>query len=272
MIDIQVIKQNGPHDDNTGKESYMSELELKASLSLDNYDLTNCYLCNKNFILDSEEEVLIHMSSHYKLELQRTYIDRPDSTWRSNNKCPKCDKYVQCPDAFVMHIGVTHQQVLQYIPERLKNTFIKAKVVKDSPLICPLEHCDRSCETRQKLLLHLLMNHYEEKLMKDFGEAFETDDGQCLICDRKLPSNKTGYLKHIGVEHELVIEYLEKDASVRYIPLEIYQTQSNLSTNKNGCINEDKRAQIFNTNLSHPVDENAKPVNNIRSCLDSDSE
>ena len=48
---------------------------------------------------------------------------------------------------------------------------MKAKVIKDTSFVCPLEHCDRSCETREKLLLHLLMNHYEEKLTKEFGEG-----------------------------------------------------------------------------------------------------
>ena len=62
--------------------------------------------------------------------------------------------------------------------------------------------------------------------------ASESNDGQCIICDKKLPLNRTGYLKHIGVEHEVVIEYLEKDASVRYIPLEIYKKQNNEKSKK----------------------------------------
>ena len=64
--------------------------------------------------------------------------------------------------------------------------------------------------------------------------------------------NRTGYLKHIGVDHELVVEYLEKDASVQYIPPEIYKKQND------------------------PHDElgrNTKdPVSDIRACLDTDSE
>ena len=70
---------------------------------------------------------------------------------------------------------------------------------------------------------------YEKCWYKFPFSASETNDGQCIICDRKLPLNRTGYLKHIGVDHELVIEYLEKDASVRYIPLEIYKKQTDAS-------------------------------------------
>lgn len=267
---VEHSKQNDTNDDDPGKVSYMSELDLRASPTLDKYDLERCYLCDKNFTSENDEAILKHMSSHYKLELQFNYIDRPEATWKLNNKCPKCDKYVETADMFVMHIGVIHQQVLQYIPERLKNTFIRAKVIKETPFICPIEYCDRSCETRQQLLLHLLMNHYEEKLTQEFGEASETNDGQCIICDRKLPFNKTGYLKHIGVEHELVIEYLEKDASVRYIPLEIYKKQTDASADKSKLM--DLRAITLNKNVNHTAEESLKQVKDIRSCFDSESE
>lgn len=261
------ILENGIDNNSTGKEDYMGELSLRASPTLENYDLTNCYLCNKSFTTENDNEILMHMSRHYKLELQINFIERPESTWKKNNKCPKCDEYVESEEEFVMHIGVIHQQVLQYIPERLKNTFLRSKVKTNSDFLCPLEHCDRNCDTRQKLLLHLLMNHYEQKLTEEFGKSFEKNNGQCLICDRKLPLNKTGYLKHIGVEHELVIEYLEKDTSVRYIPLEIYQKPI---INENSRTMESRAPNLL-SNLNTFVEENI-PVTDIRSCLDSDSE
>merc|ERR1712126_461335 len=126
--------------------------------------------------------------------------------------CPKCEKYFNTADKFLLHIGVAHKQVLQFIPERLKSNFGKPEVSSiSSEFSCPLEQCNRSCETRKQFLLHLLMDHYEEKLRKEFGEASESKDGQCIICDRRLPLNRTGFLKHIGVDHELVVECLEKD-------------------------------------------------------------
>lgn len=257
-------KSYNANGDVTLKATYMNELDLRASPTLENYDLEECYLCNKNFKSENAEAILKHMSSHYKLELQRNYIDRPESAWILNKKCPKCDKYMETADQFVMHMGVIHKQVLQYIPERLKSTFTRAKVIKDPTFICPLEYCDRSCETRQQLLIHLLMSHYEEKITKEFGTASETNDGQCIICDRKLPLNRTGYLKHIGVDHELVIEYLEKDSSVRYIPLEIYKKQTDTSHVKSKLA--DPGPDTLYKSVKNPAEKD------IRSCFDSDSE
>lgn len=264
----RIEKSNATTNHETGdvtlKVDYMNELDLRASPTLENYDLDGCYLCNKNFTSENADAILKHMSSHYKLELQRNYIDRPESAWILNKQCPKCDKYVETADQFVMHMGVIHKQVLQYIPERLKSTFTKTKVMKDPTFICPLEYCDRSCETRQQLLIHLLMSHYEEKITKEFGTASETNDGQCIICDKKLPLNRTGYLKHIGVDHELVIEYLEKDASVRYIPLEIYKKQTDASPGKSKLADP-------GTEALYKSDKNPEEKD-IRSCFDSDSE
>ena len=110
----------------------------------------------------------------------------------------------------------------------------------DKSLHCPFSDCDRTCDSRQKLLLHLLMNHYEEQIIQEFGEgesnrrklsnlklitfvAFGNNHGECLICNKRLPCNLTGYMKHIGVDHEVVIEYMSKDPSLDNINLDIYQ-------------------------------------------------
>ena len=93
------------------------------------------------------------------------------------------------------------------------------------------------------------------------SSAAESNTGQCIICDRRLPMNRTGYLKHIGVDHELVVEYLEKDASVQYIPPEIYKKQNNP--------HDESEIPGDMKNLTR----NAKdPGNDIRACLDTDSE
>ena len=87
------------------------------------------------------------------------------------------------------------------------------------------------------------------------SSAAESNNGQCFICDRRLPMNRTGYLKHIGVDHELVVGYLEKDASIGCIPLEIYKQQDNLH------------------NIPGGMKSPARNIgNDIRACLDTDSE
>ena len=54
-------------------------------------------------------------------------------------------------------------------------------------------------------------------------ETFDENHGVCYICDRQLPLNPAGYMKHIGIDHKVVIEYLEKDPKVKHIPPTIYE-------------------------------------------------
>ena len=91
--------------------------------------------------------------------------------------------------------------------------------------------------------------------------------------------NRTGYLKHIGGDHELVIEYLEKDASVRYIPLEIYKKQTDASPGKSKLTIFQQEFRIWfagkladpGTEALYKSDKNPEEKD-IRSCFDSDSE
>ena len=54
-------------------------------------------------------------------------------------------------------------------------------------------------------------------------ETFDENHGVCYICDRQLPLNPAGYMKHIGIAYEVVIEYLEKYPKVKHIPPTIYE-------------------------------------------------
>jgi len=77
---------------------------------------------------------------------------------------------------------------------------------------CPLSNCTRQCVTRMDLLVHLAMAHYLEQLEKQFGTSCGVS--RCCECDQMLPSNKQGYLKHMAVEHEIVMTYVERDLAL----------------------------------------------------------
>ena len=113
-------KERKAYNGQNEKLSYMNELDLRASPTLDIFELDQCYLCDKKFFTDNPDTILEHMSYHYKLELRRKYIDRPGAVWPQNSQCQKCNEYFNTADKYLIHIGVIHKQVLQFIPERLK--------------------------------------------------------------------------------------------------------------------------------------------------------
>jgi len=75
---------------------------------------------------------------------------------------------------------------------------------------CPLANCARQCRTKADMQVHLAMTHYKDELEKDYI----TDCEQCKVCDKILPGNKEGCLKHMAVEHNVVIDYVERDMAI----------------------------------------------------------
>ena len=41
----------------------------------------------------------------------------------------------------------------------------------ESSFICPFRDCDRTCFSRKKFLLHILMTHYEEQILQEFAKG-----------------------------------------------------------------------------------------------------
>ena len=37
---------------------------------------------------------------------------------------------------------------------------------------------------------------------------------RCAQCDMMLPTNKQGYLRHMAVQHEIVMTYVERDVAI----------------------------------------------------------
>jgi len=80
---------------------------------------------------------------------------------------------------------------------------------------CPLTNCTRQCSTRRDLLVHLAMAHYLKELEKQLGTGCSAS--RCAQCDMMLPTNKQGYLKHMAVEHEIVMSYVERDVAMELV-------------------------------------------------------
>jgi len=77
---------------------------------------------------------------------------------------------------------------------------------------CPLTNCTRKCTNKTELRVHLAMSHYMDELEKEYGTGANMDS--CKMCEKILPNNKLSLLKHIAVDHEVVMMYVERDMAL----------------------------------------------------------
>jgi len=82
-------------------------------------------------------------------------------------------------------------------------------------LACPLTNCTRKCRNQEDLQVHLAMAHYMQELEKEFDTGQGEGESRCHRCDKILPSNKQGFMKHMAVEHkDIVMGYVERDMAL----------------------------------------------------------
>ena len=167
-----------------------------------------CFLCASDHTAGGVTSLLDHFSStHYRLEIERNYMTRPGAVWALNKHCPLCDEVVEDWEVFIHHIGVKHRAVEQFMPEKFRHpedmTGIKTETMTQ---LCLLPDCSRQFPSERSLLVHLVMSHYYQQMEELFGDKFRESSSKCFKCNKKLPSNKVGFMKHLGVDHGVVIE------------------------------------------------------------------
>jgi len=77
---------------------------------------------------------------------------------------------------------------------------------------CPLTNCTRQCSNNTDLLVHLAMSHYMDELEKEYGTGAGMNS--CRKCDKILPNNKLSLMKHMAVDHEVVMMYVKRDMAL----------------------------------------------------------
>lgn len=198
----------------TRKENIVKAPAKKADYDLDftQADVTtpdlSCFLCGTDFSQDSMDGLLEHMSTtHYRLELERTYMTKSDTKWALSNHCPVCDKKVDDWETFVKHIGVQHRAVEQFMPEKFRFPPETAVIkTEESSHTCMLSGCTRQFMNERTLLVHMVMSHYYKRLELMFEQKFLEDNSRCFKCGKSLPCNKVGFMKHMGVDHAVVMD------------------------------------------------------------------
>jgi len=198
----------------TSKENTVKAQEKNFESDLDSTSAEvttpdfSCFLCGADFSQDGMDGLLEHMSTtHYRLEIERTYMTRSDAVWSLSNHCPVCDKKVDDWEVFLKHVGVQHRAVEQFMPEKFRFPTETAVIkTEESSHSCMLSDCNREFMNERTLLVHMVMSHYYKRLELMFEQKFLEDNSRCFKCGKNLPCNKVGFMKHMGVDHAVVTE------------------------------------------------------------------
>merc|ERR1712168_875231 len=117
-------------------------------------------------------------------------------------------------------ISCRSPQFKQETPETSRGFITPSrKVCGDTPtnmkqFTCPLKGCERSCETKRLLMLHLALSHFIVKLEEKYitPEFIDgTGERLCPHCGQLQPPNKLSFIRHIAMEHEDIIELFAAD-------------------------------------------------------------
>ena len=91
--------------------------DLPLALPMD--QLMQCFICSEDFRGQGQAALLAHFSTkEYRLELERSYVERPGAGWAKDQNCPQCSLNIPNQADFTRHIGVEHRAVEQFLPAR----------------------------------------------------------------------------------------------------------------------------------------------------------
>ena len=110
--------------------------------------------------------------------------------------------------------------IFQFLPEKYRlpvdSLEIEEKEQKEASFRCPVEFCDTEKETKKSLLVHLLMIHYNKEMELEYRDTFrQMKVKRCPECGMALLDNYLGFIKHLAVEHEVVMKYVTDAGSTR---------------------------------------------------------
>ena len=81
----------------------------------------------------------------------------------------------------------------------------------EEKISCEMPGCGKQYESRDHYLTHLVINHFWSDISREFGESFNRDPRTCPVCRESFNSRseRMSYYKHLAVQHQVVIKYLE---------------------------------------------------------------
>lgn len=160
--------------------------------------------------------MLAHYSSQeYRLELERNYVDRPGAFWSQTGRCPECDIEISDKRDYTLHIGVVHRAVQQFLPIRYRIPDLGQYEAREMSFPCPLPGCNTNKQTKRALLVHLLIIHYQKDIALLYGPFYKENSRKCPICSAMILQDYITYMKHLAVEHSVVMAFVKRDVGVK---------------------------------------------------------
>ena len=158
-----------------------------------------------------------------------------------------------------------HRKVEQFLPQKYRLPAEPEPVEekrKTSEFVCPIEGCGAEKETKKSYLIHLLMIHFNKEMEAEYREQFRhMNPKRCPECKMALLDNYLGFIKHLAVDHEVVMKYVKKKEEVNGEPE----------------VEPDQRLETPKKTEAEPQQEVNSPLKektnvDLRAILDSDSD
>jgi len=81
-----------------------------------------------------------------------------------------------------------------------------------SEFVCPIDGCGAEKETKKSYLIHLLMIHFNKEMETEYRDQFKhMNPKKCPECKMALLDNYLGFIKHLAVDHEVVVKYVKRE-------------------------------------------------------------
>jgi len=252
------------------------------------FDYLVCQICLQE--VQSSRTLKVHYIRHFQLHFQKTYF---------TDTCPFCGKKFENVMSAQKHIATDHSDrsliplmetaklwvdksvILEPNSTRMKRTGVEMKKLDSSivkkhlgdvhvnpesgierKLNCAIHSCEKVFEKREQFLTHLAISHFWKDLTTEFGDQFKSDALHCPVCKESVNPNmdKTTYYKHLAVNHEIVMKYVQN--SKREEPLVTDKEQSSKSSTSRA---------ILQSSFPRAIVQD-EPPNMIQSSSDKDSE
>lgn len=193
------------------------DAENKRPVSENVHNGLICYLCDEDLNNTSPDEIRQHLCNHYQPELDSKFVSNTTSLVKVDGKyvCSKCGKMEEDKFDFLDHMGIFHNAVDEFIPEKFRDSFIGKKQIilqagSSMARKCAIPGCKRTLLTKEIYLMHLIYSHFRERLDAEFSKDFTEENTMCPICKVSLAVNKSGFMKHLGVVHEMGLKYIKE--------------------------------------------------------------
>ena len=158
----------------------------------------SCNQCD-SFKTSNVKDLLAHLTTEHYADGVAKIKKTPEGF------CPYCFEPVDDQD-FLVHYGVEHEYVLNYLSPEYKHQLGFQKVKPEYSLTYPqCPDCQVEIEDTEEFLQHQT-DHNSAK----FSRLFKQSMGRCMHCEKTFLS-EASFEKHVGVDHMFVVSLMPEE-------------------------------------------------------------